>query len=265
MISRRTFLLKDVPAAALGAAAWPPQATAAGEKPMPIFYYELVFIRLQNGSQVSRMLEWLEKRALPLFQRHQFGPVGFFTMDVGPDIPTVLFLASFPNMAEMEMLWGKLDTDPDFAAAVAEVEKDEPAFYREDTRLLRATPFCPPLAATPTGEPPHKLYELRIYESPTHRQLGYLHDRFAGGEIDIFHKSGIYPILYADTLFGPNRPNMVYLIPFENAAQREKAWAAFRANPDWVRIRDESIRHGGEIVRNITSMFLTPTSFSMIQ
>jgi hypothetical protein len=211
------------------------------------------------------MLGWLEKRALPLFQKHHLGPTGFFTVDVGPSIPTVLGLFSYPSLAEMEARWGNLDSDPDYAAAVAEVEKDEPAFYREDAMLLRATPFCPPLVATPAGDPPHKLYELRIYESPTHRQLGYLHDRFAGGEINIFHKSGIYPILYADTLFGPNRPNMVYLIPFENAAQREKAWAAFRTNPDWVKIRDESVRHGGEIVRNITNMFLSPTSFSMIR
>jgi len=238
---------------------------ATERKPMRSSYYELGFKHLQNGSQVSRMLSWLEKRALPLFQKHQFGPMGFFTVDVGPNIPSVLFLLSFPGMAEMETLWGNMDADPDYAAAIAELEKDEPAFYREDAMLLRATPFSPPLAATPAGEPAHKLFELRIYESPTHRQLGYLHDRFAGGEIDLFHKSGIHPILYADTLFGPNQPNMAYLIPFESEAHREKAWGEFRSNPDWARIRDESVQHGGEIVRNITKMFFSPASFSMIR
>jgi hypothetical protein len=156
-----------------------------------------------------------------------------------------------------------MDADPDYAAAITELEKDEPAFYREDAMLLRATSFSPPLTATPAGTA-HKLYELRIYEAPTHRQLGYLHDRFAGGEIDIFHKSGIHPVLYADTIFGPNQPNMAYLIPFETEAQREQSWNAFRNNPDWLKIREESVRHGGEIVRNITNMFLTPTNFSMI-
>jgi hypothetical protein len=106
---------------------------------------------------------------------------------------------------------------------------------------------------------------LRIYESPTNRQLGYLHDRFAGGEIDIFHKSGVHPILYADTIFGTDQPNMAYLIPFESEAHREKGWATFNADPDWIKIRDESIRRGGDIVRNITNMFLTPTSFSMLR
>ena len=41
--------------------------------------------------------------------------------------------------------------------------------------------------------------------------------------------------------------------------------AAFRTNPDWAKIRDESIRRGGEIVRNITNLILAPTSFSMIR
>jgi hypothetical protein len=265
MMNRRKFLSRDVPAATLGLAAWRSSGAAIPTGDKHSSYYELGFIRLQNGCQVSRMLSWLEKRALPLFQKHQFGPLGFFTVDVGPNIPSVLFLLSFPSMAQMETLWGNLDADPDYAAAIAELEKDEPAFYREDAVLLRATPFSPPLVATPAGEPSHKLFELRIYESPTHRQLGYLHDRFAGGEIDIFHKSGIHPILYADTIFGPNQPNMAYLIPFESEAHREKGWAAFRGNPDWVRICDESVRHGGEIVRNITNMFLSPTSFSMIR
>jgi len=264
MINRRDFLFKDVPGAALGTAlAGSSFAASTGEGPMHAGYYEFAFIRLQNGGQVSRMQNWLEKRVLPLFQKHQFGPVGCFSVDVGPNLPSVMVLLSFPSLAQMETLWGKLDADPDYSAAVAELERDEPAFYREDSMLLRATPFSPPLTAAPGGG--HKLFELRIYECPTHRQLDYLHDRFAGGEIDIFHKSGIHPVLYADTVFGPNRPNMAYLIPFESEAQREQAWAAFRANPDWVKIREESVRHGGEIVRNITNMFLTPASFSMIR
>jgi hypothetical protein len=228
-------------------------------------YFEFSSIHLQNGAQPPRMLKWLEGRLMPIFQKHGFGPVGCFTVDIGPNAPMVLMIFSYPSLAEMETRWGKLNSDPDYAAAVADVEKDEPAFYRVEATLLRATSFCPPLVATPAGEPPHKLYELRIYEPPTNRQLGYLHDRFGGGEIDIFHKSGIYPILYADTVFGPNQPNMAYLIPFESEAHREKAWAAFRSNPDWVKIRDESIRHGGEIVRNITNMFLSPTNFSMLR
>lgn len=228
-------------------------------------YFEFYYIYMQSGSQTQRMAKWLETGLWPICKKHGFGPIGFFNVDVGPHLPTALIIFSYPSLTDMEGLWGKLNSDPDYAAAVADLEKDEPAFYRTEATLLRATPFCPALAATPSDAPAHKLYELRIYESPTNRQLGYLHDRFAGGEMEVFYRSGIHPILYADTVFGPNQPNMTYLIPFEDADHREKAWAAFRSDPDWVRIRDESIRHGGEIVRNITNMFLSPTSFSPIR
>ena len=228
-------------------------------------YFEFFYIHMQSGSQTSRMMKWLENGLWPICQKHGFGPMGFFNVDIGPNLPTTLIIFTYPSLTEMETQWGKLNSDPDYAAVVADVEKDEPAFYRTEAMLLRATPFCPPLTATPINGPGHKLYELRIYESPTNRQLGNLHDRFAGGEIDVFHKSGIHPVLYADTIFGPNQPNMAYLIPFESEAHREKAWATFNADPDWVKIRAASVQHGGEIVRNITNMFLTPASFSMLR
>jgi hypothetical protein len=266
-MDRRTFLVRDIPAVAIGLAAWKSSFAAIpnGDKPMNSSYFEFYYIHMQNGSQTTRMAKWLESRLMPICQKHGFGPMGFFNVAVGTSLPTALILFSYPSLTEMEAQWGKLNSDSDYAAAIQEVEKDEPAFYRVESTLLRSTPFCPPFAATPAGQPAHKVYELRTYESPTNRQLGYLHDRFGGGEIDIFHKSGIHPILYADTVFGPNQPNMAYLIPFESEAQRETAWATFNADPDWVKIRAASVQHGGEIVRNITNMFLTPASFSMLR
>ncbi len=191
--------------------------------------------------------------------------MGFFTVEVGAHIPAVVSIRSHASLAELQAAWERILADKDWSAAFDELEATEPAFYREDYELLVGTAFSPPLKPTAPDEPKHKIYELRIYESPTQRQLGYLHNRFAGGEIDIFHKSGLHPVLYADTVFGPNKPNMVYVIPFESEAHREKAWATFRDNPDWQKIREDSIRRGGEIVRNITNMILIPTSFSMLR
>ncbi len=268
MSNRRSFLLRDAPAAAIGGFAalrgkFP--LTANGGDIMPGTIFEMVNVRLQFGSQLNHLLDWIERRALPLFQKHHFGPMGFFTVEVGSTIPALLEIRTYSSMSEMETLWTRMSEDPEFSAAMAEHESSEPAFYREDTALLVGTPFSPPLKPFSPGDPAHKIFELRIYESPTYRQLGYLHDRFAGGEIDLFHKAGFHPVFYADTRIGPNMPNMVYLIPFESEAHREKAWAAFRENPDWQKLRDDSVRRGGEIVRNITNMILIPTGFSALR
>ena len=107
-----------------------------------------------------------------------------------------------------------------------------------------------------------RVFELRVYHSPTFRQNKALHQRFSGAEIKIFHRVGVNPILYSTTVFGAGRPNLTYLIPFDTLAAREKAWAAFSADEEWVRVRQESIDRAGQIsiVSNISLYKAMPYS-----
>jgi hypothetical protein len=77
--------------------------------------------------------------------------------------------------------------------------------------------------------------------------LELLHERFAGPEIGIFHRLGIRPVLYSSTLAGRHLPNLVYVTPFADLGERERAWGAFMADPEWHRVRAESIERGGQI------------------
>lgn len=267
MVSRRSFLMKSAPGAALASAVVldnKSAATAAGPESVPPQVFELVTVRA-HFVHVNRMLGWSEKRALPLFQKHRFGPMGYFMVEVGPHIPALVVIRSHASLSEFEATWRRVVADPDWDAALVDLEAEGAVFDREDYSLLVATRFSPLLEPTPAQEPAHKIFELRIYESSTHKQHGFMHDRFAGGEIEIFHKCGIRPILYADTVFGPSRFNMVYLTPFESEAHREKAWAAFRESPEWKKLSEEFLRKSGELARKIGNMILTPTSFSMIR
>lgn len=106
---------------------------------------------------------------------------------------------------------------------------------------------------------------MRLYHSPTQRQLQMVHERFTGAEIPIFHRSGVHPILYADTLAGPEMPNLTYVIPFATLAEREKAWDAFNADPEWIKARADSITRGGQIVDYNNISLWRATAFSPIQ
>jgi len=97
------------------------------------------------------------------------------------------------------------------------------------------------------------------------RQNRLLHERFAGPEIRIFHRVGVHPILYTTTLIGPNMPNLTYLTPFASLAEREKAWEAFGADPEWIKVRKESIDKGGQITNQISITLLRPAEYSPIQ
>jgi hypothetical protein len=218
----------------------------------------------RQGGQGARLNEFLSSQ-MPLFTKNA-RVVGVFTSVLGPHNPLTIVLEGFSSVAEMDAADQRLQRDPEFRAAVEKLESgSEPPCDRADRMLLRATDFSPEIV--PLKEKPKKarVFELRIYHSPTQRQLQYLHQRFSGPEISIFHRSGIFPILYADTIIGPNMPNQVYLMPFDDLTARERAWDAFGADPEWIKARDESIAHGGQIVSDNNITFLKPTAYSPIQ
>ena len=228
---------------------------------------------MQSGEQTRRMMKWLENGLWPIYQKHGFDPRFLIQQrNRYPALPTALIVIHLLSRTDMETMWGKLNSDPDYAGVVAEIEEEsrQPAFYRTESQLFARNilfahrlPQRPPvsLAMNSMGCAAQRV-------KPTNHQLvrTALHDRFAPGRDQRFSQERrIHPILYADTVFGPNQPNMAYLIPFDSADHREKAWAAFRNDPDWIKIRDESIQRGGEIVREHHNHVSTsPTGFSMI-
>ena len=107
------------------------------------------------------------------------------------------------------------------------------------------------------------IYELRIYECFTGR-LPALNKRFAEHTTRIFEKHGIKNIGYWTTDVGLSNNELTYLVAFEDANQRAKAWAAFRADPEWQRVVEESQRDG-LIVKSVRNQILVPTPYSPMQ
>ena len=126
-------------------------------------------------------------------------------------------------------------------------ETGDAPYVSASASLLEATDYSPEIVTPEKPPAAPRIFELRVYHSPTARQNKALHQRFSGAEIKIFHRTGVHPILYTTTVFGANRPNLTYLIPFDTLAAREKAWAAFGADEEWVRVRKESIDRSGQI------------------
>jgi hypothetical protein len=55
-----------------------------------------------------------------------------------------------------------------------------------------------------------------------------------------FYRYGTRFILFATTAIGPDTPNLTWITAFEDEAARDKAWAAFAADPDWQKLSQES-------------------------
>jgi hypothetical protein len=172
------------------------------------------------------------------------------------------------GVATVDQIWSiskALFGDKEFSRAFDQWETGEPPYVSTSASLLEAAAYSPEIAVPEKPPLTPRVFELRTYHSPTARQLKALHERFSGSEIKIFHRVGVHPLLYTSTVFGPDRPNLTYLIPFDTLAAREKAWNAFASDEEWVKVRKESIDRSGQISSVMKISMYRATSYSPIR
>lgn len=257
----RRSLLQTMTAAGMMAAAGSPAEAQPGGKTR---LYRLDYFYYRQGDQATRLNQFFASQA-PLFAKNSRA-FGVFTGVLTARTQTTLVLSGHSSYEEMTAATARMEGDPGYRKAHEELEQGaEPPYDSVQKTLLQATEFSPEIA--PPAEKPKspRYFELRLYHAPTRRQLQMVHERFAGPEIKIFHRSGVHPLFYADTLIGPEMPNLTYMIPFATLAEREKAWDAFGADPEWAKVRAESIARGGQIVNYNNITMWRATAFSPIQ
>lgn len=103
------------------------------------------------------------------------------------------------------------------------------------------------------------LYELRMYDCCPGRLLALL-ALIGEHATKAWDRHGIRMGGAWTTLIGDHNHRLYYLIVWESLAEREK-WAAFLADEEWIRARDEAHRTG-PIVANVHNQILTPTAFA---
>jgi hypothetical protein len=254
---RRSFLQA---VGAAGVAAGQPDSGAPRTR-----FYTFESVLMKNGDQVARLHDFMSHAFLPAARRLHGGPIIFLEALVAPHLPQFASVMGFASAADALSLYSRLHQQEGYSAAVERWESGaNPPYEQTASALLEAADYSPEI---PAGEPAKqpRIFELRTYHSPTWRQLGALHQRFAGREIPIFHRNGIHPLFYTSTVFGNNLPNLTYLIPFDDLAAREKAWSAFGADADWLRVRRESVAKDGEIASVIQISLFKATAYSPIQ
>jgi hypothetical protein len=229
-------------------------------------YYVLENYFLKSGTQPARINEFMSQALLPALNKVHAGPKIFMEALVAAHMPQFACVGGFRSTEEMMSVTDALWRQEEFRKAVEAWEAGpEPPCEHSSASLLEAAEYSPEIV--PLNPPPKtpRIFELRTYHSPTGRQLKALHERFAGPEVRIFRRCGIHPVFYTSTVFGANRPNLTYLIPFDDLAAREKAWAAFGADPEWAKVRKESIEKHGQITSVIQMSLFRATAYSPVR
>jgi hypothetical protein len=241
------------------------QASESTEQKTKLYLMETYILR--QGSQLNRMHNYFSQAALPALNKLHAGPKIVLEAIIAPHLPQVVVFLGFESIAEMWSLKEKLNGDQDLRKAFEAWQNGpEPPFERQENVLLEATSYSRDI--TPLTSPPKssgRIFELRIYHSPTWQQLEALHERFSQSEVGIFHRVGVNPLFYSATLIGPDMPNLTYLIPFDSLAAREKAWDTFASDPEWIKVRKESIDRYGQIVSTSQVSLFKAVPYSPIQ
>ena len=107
------------------------------------------------------------------------------------------------------------------------------------------------------------ILEMRVYRCVPGR-LPALLKRFETMTLKIWDKHGIKPAGFFTTLIGESNQELTYFLAWGSLADREKKWAAFQSDPDWIAARAQS-EADGQIVGNIVSQLLVPTGFSSVK
>jgi len=104
------------------------------------------------------------------------------------------------------------------------------------------------------------LYELRTYESVPGR-MPALAARFRDHTFGLFEKHGLELVFMAMTEFGENSNNeLVYVLRFQSYQEMQERWAAFQADPEWRRARQESEKDG-PLVARVSRRLLNAAAF----
>ena len=107
------------------------------------------------------------------------------------------------------------------------------------------------------------IYEIRVYRCVPGR-LPALNNRFATITLKLWEKHGIKQAGFWTTLVGESNQDLTYLLAWESLADRDKKWAAFQADAEWIAKRAETEKDGA-IVQNVSNQLLVPTAFSSVK
>ena len=107
------------------------------------------------------------------------------------------------------------------------------------------------------------IYEMRVYRCLPGR-LPALIKRFDTITLKLWEKHGIKQAGFFTTLVGQSNQELTYFLAWESLADRDKKWAAFQSDPDWISARAQT-EADGQIVENVNSQLLVPTAFSTVR
>lgn len=202
--------------------------------------------RVSHAEQMTQLHSYLGGTFLSYLAQVHRGPRMFLEAIVAPHTPQALVVTAFQSFDEMIEIRHKLAAHPGIQRARPDLESPERhragAAFAESGNSLHPAATGSVVARVFVESqiliadslqfrqgPDHRrggIFELRSYQAPSWR------DTPPAAANAAFQRAGIDPIVIASAA-GEHLPRFTYLIPFENLAVRQEAWARLGADSEW--------------------------------
>lgn len=228
-------------------------------------FYELRGYSLKDEQQQILVENYFNDALIPALNRLGNMHIGVFT-ELKPTGQTKIYaLIPYHSWDDFITVQNKLANDSLYQAAAdayLNAPAADPAYERIESSMLRSFVHMPQMQV-PERKP--CIFELRRYEHASEnagkKKLEMFND---AGEIDIFKRLGFKPVFFGETLIGESRPNLIYMLTFDDMDAHDSHWKAFGNDPDWKRISAIPDYADAKLVSHITSTLLVPASCSQI-
>jgi len=230
-------------------------------------YYQLTMYRYNTATQEKMLDNYFQSALIPALHDMGIPSVGVFKAIANDTSAnkTLYVLVPVKSLNMIEEINGKLLNNEKYLSAAKDylyAPYNSPAYARMEKIILKAFHMAPvmqkPKLTSPKNE---RVYELRSYESATENLFRKkVHMFNEGGEMAIFAKLNFNAVFYSEVISGSQMPNLMYMTTFENMADREAHWAAFRDHPDWKELSPRP-EYSNTVSRSVIT-FLRPADYS---
>jgi len=235
-------------------------ASAAAADSAPV--YELRIYYTHPG-KMPDLLKRFREHTCALFEKHGMKNIGYWLPVEAKDQDKLYYVLEHQSRDAAKASWAAFGADPEWVKVRDASEAAGKIVAKVDSTFLVATDYTPAKIPALTG---NHTYELRIYTC-NEGKLPVLDERFRSHTMDLFKRHGMTNVLYTHPVDADkgSANTLVYFLAHDSVDAAKKSFDAFRADPEWIKVRDASEANGKLLASPPASIFLTPTDFSALK
>jgi len=222
-------------------------------------YFELRIYYCHPG-RLDALLNRFRNHTTKIFEKHGMTNIGYWIPNKN-DQNALYYILAYPSQVERDSSWKQFSRDPEWKEVARKSEESGKIVAKVTSVFMNATDFSPKIKSSIVE--PNRTFEMRTYTAAPDKIENVL-TRFRDHTTKLFKKHGMTNIAYFRTIEKEGQSKLLYLLAHKSEDAGKASFDAFRKDPKWISVRDESEKNG-KIVEKVESIYMSPTDFSTIK